>query len=201
MKVLLQFVCLAALVALSFADCPYGLIAHGSSASDRDEVVNSHNSWRQAIANGEYDQPKGVNLKRMKWNETLAEKAQEWADQCKFEHNNVEGTPWDWVGQNLAIRMSSAQDNKGAEYSTAVKMWFDEVYDYSYPDDSSSATGHYTQVVWADSEYVGCGFAYYLDEDDWYTKLYVCNYGPGGNWVGQAPYKLDGPIQCPNLCD
>lgn len=201
MRILVQFVCLASLVALVLAECPNGLIEQGVSECDQKAIVQSHNLWRQAIANGEYGQPKGVNLKIMKWNDTLAAAAEDWAEKCVYEHNDAKGTPWDAVGQNLAMTMSSDQDNRGADFGIAVKMWFDEVKDYTYPDDSASNTGHYTQVVWAESEYVGCGYAYYLSEDKWYSKYYVCNYGPAGNWQGEAPYKIDGETNCPNLCD
>ena len=33
---------------------------------------------------------------------------------------------------------------------------------------------------------VGCGYTYYDDSKRGYSKLYVCNYGPGGNLVGGA---------------
>jgi len=44
----------------------------------------------------------------------------------------------------------------------------------------SGTTGHYTQVVWAKSVFVGCG---------WTKKGgIVCNYAPGGNFNGEAPF-------------
>jgi len=47
---------------------------------------------------------------------------------------------------------------------------------------SSGETGHYTQVVWASSAYVGCG----------YTSVggTVCDYSPGGNFDAENPYVL-----------
>jgi hypothetical protein len=45
---------------------------------------------------------------------------------------------------------------------------------------SCDETSSIFQVVWGDTEYVGCGYTnYQLHEDQWYDKLYVCNYGPG----------------------
>jgi hypothetical protein len=38
--------------------------------------------------------------------------------------------------------------------------------------------------VWADTFKIGCGFTAFASSDGWYKKLYVCNYGPGGNIVG-----------------
>ena len=50
-------------------------------------------------------------------------------------------------------------------------------------------TGHYTQVVWADTYKVGCGFSQYK-QNDFNMGLYVCNYGPGGNVIGAPLYKV-----------
>ena len=38
--------------------------------------------------------------------------------------------------------------------------------------------------MWANTYMVGCGYTYYNDDKRGYSKLYVCNYGPGGNLVG-----------------
>lgn len=43
--------------------------------------------------------------------------------------------------------------------------------------------GHYTQVVWKNSRYVGCGKAMAANG----TLYYVCNYYPAGN-TGGRPY-------------
>ena len=47
----------------------------------------------------------------------------------------------------------------------------------------NSGAGHYTQVVWADTEELGCGMVYYKSNTD-YETLTVCNYAMGGNIQG-----------------
>ena len=37
---------------------------------------------------------------------------------------------------------------------------------------------------------VGCGYTYYDDPKRGFSKLYVCNYGPGGNLVGGSMYRF-----------
>jgi len=62
----------------------------------------------------------------------------------------------------------------------------------------TSSTGHYTQVVWANTYKVGCGFTAYEGSDGWYNKYYVCNYGPGGNIIGGSMYEEGDPCtKCP----
>ena len=51
----------------------------------------------------------------------------------------------------------------------------------------SSGTGHYTQVVWADTEELGCGMVYYKGTT-YYETLIVCNYAKGGNFQGTFAY-------------
>lgn len=56
----------------------------------------------------------------------------------------------------------------------------------------SAVTGHFTQVAWADSFLMGCGLSEYRETyggRPWYTRLYVCNYGPAGNIIGDWMYR------------
>ena len=56
---------------------------------------------------------------------------------------------------------------------------------------------HYTQMLWADTEYVGCGVSQYRD-GSWYRNYVVCHYGPKGNWLGNPVYEIGEPCsRCP----
>lgn len=61
--------------------------------------------------------------------------------------------------------------------------------------------GHYTQVVWANSWQVGCGYADYSTVQSgrtWNARIVVCNYKPGGNFIGQTMYQAGTPAsKCP----
>ncbi len=48
-------------------------------------------------------------------------------------------------------------------------------------------TGHYTQLVWAESSLLGCGQITY-DQDRFVNQFVVCNYGPAGNVIGSPIY-------------
>ena len=78
------------------------------------------------------------------------------------------------------------------DWEKAVTDWYEEVKDFTSnriePFQFSSATGHYTQLVWAETDRVGCGATSYKD-GRWFTTLYVCNYGPNGNFLQGEMYK------------
>ncbi|KAL4707913.1 hypothetical protein ACJJTC_013704 [Scirpophaga incertulas] len=76
--------------------------------------------------------------------------------------------------------------------------WFNEYKDYTYgkmkPSDFTGPKdiGHYTQMAWADTTYVGCAISQW--SIDGYNKYFVvCNYGPPGNYMDQYPYPSGGP--------
>ncbi|XP_055524040.1 peptidase inhibitor 16 isoform X2 [Wyeomyia smithii] len=98
------------------------------------------------------------------------------------------------MGQNLAAIWSSASldNDQDSDFPGRIRKWFDEVKKYSYGARFSLTTGHYMQLVWAESFLVGCGYSYYYSANK-YNKLYVCNYGPGGNIQGQQPYLIGRP--------
>ena len=56
--------------------------------------------------------------------------------------------------------------------------------------------GHYTQVVWATTTEVGCGYVFYGPENE---MLLICNYKIAGNMVKGSMYKK-GPAcsACPS---
>jgi uncharacterized protein YkwD len=109
------------------------------------------------------------------WSPKLAAVAQKWADSlrdqgCKFGHSGGQ------YGENLAAGTEGVLDPEAT-----VKMWYDEIAKYKFPDGGFSMdTGHFTQVVWRGTTQVGCGHSSCNGNDIW-----VCNYDPAGNWEGQ----------------
>ena len=128
-----------------------------------------------------------------------------------YFYNPADGRP---VGQNqAAIRMNSQQMSAQeirASFANMPQGWYDEVEDPGFDRNGvdnfrfKSGTGHYTQVVWADTDEVGCGLVYYLD-GSWFTTLVHCNYATAGNWGGQSLYRRGEPCtECPegfNFCE
>jgi len=109
------------------------------------------------------------------WSPKLAEVAQRWANAlrdrgCQFGHSGGN------YGENLAAGTKGTLDP-----ASVVKMWYDEISQYRFPDGGfSMETGHFTQVVWRGTKQVGCARSQCKGMD-----IYVCEYDPPGNWEGQ----------------
>lgn len=66
--------------------------------------------------------------------------------------------------------------------SAPVSSWYSEIQYYNFSNPVySSGTGHFTQVVWLDSQLFGLGYCCSNDS----LKCYVvANYYPAGNYQG-----------------
>jgi hypothetical protein len=185
-------------LATSTGTCANGLtsLLTGLTQADKAELVQAHNIFRSKVALGKAPgQPGAIDMLEMVWDEQVAERAQSWADQCLFQHDgdaNRQPTKFKYVGQNL-IYTASSSSKKAANLTQLIEKFYNEVQLYggasapvsSYKYDAK--VGHYTQLVWAKSYALGCGFKKYYD-GFWYTYLLVCNYGPGGNYLNEKMY-------------
>jgi len=183
--------------------CTGKTILRGMTESGKAAILAKHNALRRRVAKGEESgQPAAADMRELVWDDELEQIAQRWADQCTFEHDNVrtmlDGTR---VGQNLYQSFSSAetdQDGLDAAIDSTVQAWYDEVGDFSsaninpFVSASGPATGHYTQVVWAETDKLGCANVYFNEASQPsfpYTNLVVCNYAIGGNLIGGSMYS------------
>ncbi|XP_033630624.1 cysteine-rich venom protein Mr30-like isoform X2 [Asterias rubens] len=158
---------------------------------DVQRTVDRHNEYRKYR--------EASNMKHMTWDASLATMAQQWAERCEFAHgvgNNI--SPYTSIGQNLWLR--TGDPNKPASGVIATDDWHDEIKDYNYENNyCGNVCGHYTQVVWAETDKVGCGIAFcnYISGNQNAWNI-VCNYGPAGNYFGEKPYKTGGVCtDCP----
>ena len=95
--------------------------------------MKTHNELRQRVAGGlesHGNQPGASNMRKLVWNDELAEVAQRWVDQCKFGHDNnramCDGT---YVGQNVYMgdAWEQSEDEVMATVDKAVTKWYSEV--------------------------------------------------------------------------
>lgn len=182
----------------------------GVTSEEIKTILDEHNRLRARVANGQEkrglngEQPPSSNMRRLVWDNELANIAQAHANQCIFEHDCPKCRKTDRfsVGQNLFTSSSTARSSPDPpDWKRAINEWYNEVAifdrDFIQPFRFASDVGHYTQMIWADVMYVGCGYIFHRN-DPWWTKLYTCNYGPGGNFIRGEMYKRGTPCaQCP----
>jgi pathogenesis-related protein 1 len=139
-------------------------------------------------------------LPDLTWSNDLAAVAQDWADTLAKQCGTIMHRMPNKYGENIAEEGSTGPFQYTA--AQAVDSWVSEkmCWDYGtingteqcdttcYKKLSSTGCGHYTQVVWRNTQRVGCGFAQCQAAGGFTDDLWVCNYDPPGNYVGQAPY-------------
>lgn len=134
---------------------------HAATTSEIQEWLQKHNIYRTLHG-----------VPEVTWSNTVAASAQAWANTCPSGHS---GTGY---GENIAW----ATNDIGV--SAVVKLWYDEepLYDYNNPGFSPN-TGHFTQVVWKGTTEIGCG--YKTGCATGWPNVWVCQYNPPGNYIGQ----------------
>ncbi|XP_012256324.2 venom allergen 3-like [Athalia rosae] len=168
------------------------------TAGEIKSLVNRHNELRTRVAEGRETagnsgpQPPATDMKALAWDPELARVAQRWADQCaENAHDDCRSVDRFYVGQNVVTVMTT-----GNTFDPIVKLvdpWYNEVKMFNRADVSKyrfeSSTGHYTQLVWGQTSSIGCGkVRFYNGARGMNTLRLICNYGPGGNVIGQRIY-------------
>jgi hypothetical protein len=71
-----------------------------------------------------------------------------------------------------------------AHGSEVVRQWAAESSNFDWRSNvCRGRCGHYTQIVWRDTQRVGCAVA-----TSGLRQVWVCEYNPPGNIVGERPY-------------
>lgn len=188
---------------------------------EKDYILKLHNDYRLKISKGEAQKLsayKASNMKEIVWDAELEKIANCWALQCQFKHDECRNTAKGlWVGQNLAmvgtnLDMDSLQNNNTLD--ELVAGWYNEIDNFDpsniegYKIPSGPPSGHFTQLVWGETNKIGCSRVCFK-RDPFYKCHLVCNYAPAGNIVGRPMFKPGTPgsnceaaksIKYPGLC-
>ena len=138
--------------------------------ADAQAILDAHNQARATHC-----------ARPLTWSSALAATAQEWAHSlrdsgCRFEHSQTA------YGENLAAGTNLSAGN-------AALLWYDEERQYNYKKPGfSMKTGHFTQMVWAGTSSIGCGFSECQG-----MRLWVCHYDPPGNVMTLFPGNVSAP--------
>uniref|UniRef100_A0A1B6GJA4 SCP domain-containing protein n=1 Tax=Cuerna arida TaxID=1464854 RepID=A0A1B6GJA4_9HEMI len=187
-------------------------------------ILETLNNMRQAIAKGsqnwdqkvnyKYKQPPASNMMKLVWDGEMGMIAKRWADQCeKPLHDEcrraMDGTE---VGQNSYV--SSFTDSgsinldrrveRRKRIHAALKSWFTEIdlmdpkFVNNYKSSLENTTGNYTQLVWGNTVYIGCGYTEFDMGSGKIVYRFICNFKPKGNLPGKPVYRTGEPCtQCP----
>lgn len=156
-------------------------------------MTAAHNEARQ-------DEMQDPPLPDLTWSEELAEFAQEWADELSTQCGTLMHRDQQRYGENLATFGTTAASNFYTP-EEAVDSWVSEKACWDYgtirgtetcnqtctDDLNSTGCGHYTQIIWRDTRQVGCGYST-CQSGNFNMEIWVCNYDPPGNYIGEAPY-------------
>jgi pathogenesis-related protein 1 len=149
------------------AQYPWGYAPYRARESLARAMLDAHNAIRAR-----------VGVPPLVWSPQLAAAAQEWVNHLiathRFEHNT-----FDRYGENLyAISGGVASPDE------VVGAWAEEARGYDIRTNSCTGVcGHYTQLVWRTTRAAGCAVA-----SDAYRQVWMCDYDPPGNIVGERPY-------------
>jgi uncharacterized protein YkwD len=121
------------------------------------------------------------HVPELELNKELCEIAQKYADVIAkknvMEHSHAKFRGIAAMGENL-YWCSGFKPTGDA----GVTSWYEEIHDYDFKNGKSKngrVVGHFTQVVWKESKYVGMGIG--QTGNSYYV---VANYYPAGNLVG-----------------
>eukprot|EP01084_Bolivina_argentea_P115799 205861_1 len=212
------------LLALLFASCYAQTASNPLSESEslelNQDILDYHNWQRSFSALGLVPGPGGSNgvhpggsdMIKLRWDDGLAGVAYEHSQTCKYHHNPIRGDMlYDARDQMVQFVTDIVTSNPGENigYGTGyptkslknivmdgLQSMFEESNDYKWSDNTCSYEhcGHYTQMAWGTTRYIGCGYSLCdtidiecNDDgsvcDDQLTNAiyYVCNYFPLGN--------------------
>jgi pathogenesis-related protein 1 len=159
-------------------------------------ITAAHNAVRDTV---DTEPP----LEPLTWSDTIATYAQEWADSlaisCRPQHRSSGELRLVGYGENIASFGSSRTPVSTAQ--RAVEGWAEEAECWTYGQFmstdqcdaacylalNSDGCGHYTQIVWRDTQEVGCGVST-CTSGGMTFDLWVCNYSPPGNHIMNYPY-------------
>jgi uncharacterized protein YkwD len=157
----------AALILLVAAAFP---ILSQDKASFASAILARHNLYRAAHG-----------AAALTWSAVLEKQAADWAKRLAREEKLYHRQP-NRYGENIYWISGGSLDA-----AAAVDAWYGEIEAYDFAKGGFSAeTGHFTQVVWASTTELGCGWARSRSG----AIFVVCNYNPPGNVLGRFPANV-----------
>lgn len=142
--------------------------------NDKKVLLSSHNQYRQHHG-----------VPNVEWDDKLAESAQEWAYNLK--KNGYLMFSLQSLSYSENVFKSSIEQ---FSLSNAVDHWYDTGDSYDYSSISSVNSGSFTQIVWDNVKFLGCGSC----PDNSKDRIFVvCRYSPRAN-IGDYSKHVKAPV-------
>jgi uncharacterized protein YkwD len=164
----------AGFVAITLPTLPLLSAPRQIDTQAQNTILQTHNQYREE-----------VGVSPLEWSQELAASAKKWAEHLAeidtMEHSESNGEYGEniWSGTKGYFSWEDMVDAWGEE-----KQYF--IPNRAIPnacEGSWQKCGHYTQLIWQDTQEVGCGLA---SNDQ--REFLVCQYNPPGNFQGEQPY-------------
>ncbi|XP_067325256.1 cysteine-rich venom protein triflin-like [Anolis sagrei] len=165
------------------------------SELQKKEIIDIHNEIRRKV------QPTSSNMMKMMWNDNAAMSAGRWASKCLGKSSSIEDRMMDGV-QCGELTLKTTYPTT---WHSVIELFASGQSYFQYgtgTTDSSKHVNGYTQIVWHNSNQMGCALAFCPQSPS--NFIYVCHYCPGGNIVEQlkTPYKKGPPCgDCAGSCE
>jgi len=172
-------------------------------------VVDQHNYYRSMV------EPPAVHMERLNHSEVLADLAGSYGSRCLYKHSyEKDRTPeYDDPGENL-YATNEINTNLTRVVEEGMSLWWEEKKNFHYElanvtahqCDAGKKCGHYTEIAWETNKAIGCAVVHCNNlfmEGKTYELgvMLVCNYGGGGNYEDERPYKSGKSCsECPDTC-
>jgi pathogenesis-related protein 1 len=144
------------------------------STEEMEEIISLHTEIRAE-----------AGVEPLTWSVQVAAYAQQWADRlaeksCEIVHRPDSGKWKQLFGENIFQGAKGIHDIKDA-----VWLWREEkdLYKGGKFEASMMEAAHYTQMVWRKTKQFGCAKSLCGR-----SVIFVCNYDPAGNVLGQRPF-------------
>ncbi|KAL1446806.1 hypothetical protein MTO96_028720, partial [Rhipicephalus appendiculatus] len=176
--------------------------AYGLQSFYNDVLLQLFNSYRSSVAVGNCKPfPSAANMLKLEWDNELATlaylhsafliNASNWPLHDEVENRFT--TRFKETGQSVAV-LHNTTHRYVSYWNTVIREWFAEYQLLklaavgSY--DADESTTNVSQMWWATTKYVGCGYSTMLMPNGHdFDHAYVCNFGPAGNVRGHAIYR------------
>jgi hypothetical protein len=128
---------------------------------------------------------RALGLKPMRWDPQLAAAASAYAEELaateSFEHSDDTGGSGQGENLWMGTRGAFGAEEMVGDWIAEKKVFRAVIFPNVSTTGNWADVGHYTQIIWADTDRVGCGLGSSPDDD-----YLVCRYAHAGNVMGEA---------------